>query len=245
MAANKNAIILCSGGLDSVVTANYIKGKLKYCKIIILFFNYGQKSLVNERFYSKKCAKKLKAKFMELNLPELKKLSPSLINVSGNVRKLSLKDLKDTKKESDNWYVPSRNTIFLVYALAIAESLFIKSKCREKYDIFVGFKNDGKESFPDATKEFVNEMNKLERVSVKKGIKIIAPLIGMDKEDIVNLGVKLNVNFKDTFSCYISNKLGKQCGYCLACRLRQEGFYWAGIKDPSEYTIKMKDFRAR
>ena len=66
--------------------------------------------------------------------------------------------------------------------------------------------------------------------------------IKKDKEDIVRLGKKLGVKFEDTFSCYIG--VGENhCGACLSCRLRQEGFYWAGIRDPTKYEIKMKDSR--
>ena len=75
---NKNAIILCSGGLDSVVTAHYVKHKLKYKKLIILFFNYGQRTLVSERKCSKLTAAKLKAEF---NMPFAKRrwCCPSLL----------------------------------------------------------------------------------------------------------------------------------------------------------------------
>ena len=225
-----NAIVLCSGGLDSVVTGHYVKKTLGYEKGIILFFNYGQKSLERERECSKKCAKDLDYDFMEIELPELSKLSPSLINVGGKVKKLSREDLKDTKEESKKFYVPFRNTAFLVYALALAESLFIKNKWI--YKIFLGFKNEGSESYPDTTEEYVKEMNRLMNVASNGKFVINAPMIKKDKEDIVKLGDSLDVDFKETHSCYVSNGA---CGSCLACMLRKEGFYWSGIKDPTEY----------
>lgn len=236
----KNALILCSGGIDSVTTAYYVKKKLKYDKIIFLFFNYNQRTLNQERVSSKKCAKKVNAKFIEINLKELGNISTSLINKKIKTKKITRKELKDSSKESEKFYVPCRNTIFLVYALAIAESVFIKEK--KIYDIFVGFKCEGKESYPDTTLKFVEEMNKLSKIGCSKQFKIKAPLIKKDKEDIINLGKKLGVRFEDTFSCYIGAGK-KHCGSCLACRLRQEGFYWANIKDPTEYKVKMKDFR--
>ena len=134
----KNAIVLCSGGLDSVTTANYVKKKLGYKKITILFFNYGQKTILQERKFSKKCAEKLNAEFIEINLGWLGKISNSLINKSGKIKKIKRVDLRDTKKESEKFYVPCRNTIFLTYAIAFAESLFFKKK--EISDIFVGDK---------------------------------------------------------------------------------------------------------
>ena len=231
----KNAIILCSGGLDSVVTANYVKKKLKYDKLIVLFFDYGQRNVKQERKASQLCAKSLNSEFRELKLSELGKISTSMLNSKEKARKISRKNLKNTSKESANWYVPCRNTIFLIYALAIAESEFIKSK--RKFEIFTGFKNEGKEPFPDATQEFVEEMNRLQKVSIDKGIRIIAPLIKMDKEDIVKLGVELGVKLENTFSCYVGAK-NLHCGYCLACKLRKEGFYWAGVKDLTKYKEK-------
>ncbi len=227
----KNAIVLCSGGLDSVVTAHYIKKGLKYERLKILFFNYGQRALKQERNSSKRCAKNIGAEFIELDLSELGKISHSLINKKGKIRKLSNKDLKNTSKENEKFYVPCRNLIFLSYAFSLAESLYIDNK--ERYDLFVGFKCEGKESYPDTTKEFVESMNKISKVSTK-GFKIYAPFIEKDKEEIIALGTKLGINFKETLSCYspIGNK---HCGFCLACVLRKAGFYWANIKDNTDY----------
>lgn len=228
----KKAIVLCSGGLDSVVTAHYVKKRLKYKKIIILFFDYGQKALEQERKMSKICAVDLQGGFKEVKLKELGDLSNSLINKTRELKKLSRRDLKDTRKESEKWYVPCRNLIFLSYALALTETEF--SKSGEIYDIFVGFKNDGKESFPDATSTFVKKINSLSREICKRSFKIFVPLIKKDKEEIILLGKELNVDFTKTFSCYVGKE--KHCGVCLACKLRQEGFYWANAKDPTNYT---------
>ena len=231
MGNKKKSIILCSGGLDSVVTAHYVSSKSNYQELIILFFNYGQKSLIQERACSKQCASGLGGRFVEVGLGWLGEISNSLINKSGKVKKLKKSDLKDTKKEGEKFYVPCRNTVFLVHALALAESIFIKEKVNS--DIFVGFKCEGKESYPDTTKKFVKEMNKLGRIGCAGDFKIIAPLISKDKEDIVQLGRKLGVDFKKTFSCYVSAK--KHCGTCLACQLRKVGFYWAGVEDVTDY----------
>jgi 7-cyano-7-deazaguanine synthase len=230
----KNAIILCSGGLDSVVTTFFIKNKLEYDKIISLFFNYGQKSLEKEREFSKKCAEKVGAKFKEINLKELGELSTSLINIKGEVKEISKEDLKDSSDESAKWYVPARNTVFLSYALALAESLYVGKK--EVSDIFVGFKCEGDESFPDTTKEFIGAVNNLAKIGFSYGFEIKAPLIEKDKEDVVLLGNELGIDFKNTFSCYVGNDL--HCGVCLNCRLRQEGFKWANVEDPTDYSKK-------
>ena len=235
MMNEKKAIILCSGGLDSVVTAFYVKSRLDYEKLMILFFDYGQKSLKEERKCAKRCAKEIGAEFKEINLKWLGKISGSLLNRNGKVKKIKRKELKDTSKESAKFYVPCRNLIFLTNALALAESDYIETK--KISDIFVGFKCEGKESYPDTTRSFVNEINKIAGISCLTKFKVKAPLIKKDKEDIITLGKRLGVKFENTFSCYNPLK-SKQCGYCLACKLRQEGFYWANEKDPTEYTEK-------
>lgn len=227
----KSAIILCSGGLDSVVTSHFVK-TLGYDKIRILFFDYGQKSIEMERKFSEKCAGDLGADFNEIKLDFLQEISTSLINVEGKANELSRKDLKDTKEESSKWYVPCRNLIFLSYALAFAESIFVKEGI--KNDIFVGFKCEGKEGYLDQSKEFVKSINEISKFGCEGKFEIKAPLIEKDKEDIVKLGEKLGVDFCKTFSCYVGSE--NHCGKCLACKLRQEGFYWSGIKDPTDYS---------
>lgn len=233
-----SGIVLCSGGIDSVVTAFHIKRRLNYKKLIVLFFDYGQRSLYAERKYSRNCARDINARFIEVKLNWLGKISGSLINKKGKFKKTSRKDLKDTKKTINDWYVPFRNTIFLSYALALAESE--KARTGENLDIFTGFKNEGREAYPDTTKEYLAVFNTLQK-EAGGSFRIIAPLIEKDKEDIILLGKELGVDFRKTFSCYTGGK--EHCGVCLACRLRQEGFYWADIKDPTKYKNKLNDFR--
>ena len=234
----KNAIILCSGGLDSVVTAYYVKKKLRYDKLIFLFFDYGQRTLEVERKASKRFAEMLRAGFVEVKLNWLGKISTSLINSNKKAKKISRKGLKDSKKESLNFYVPNRNAVFLNNAIAFAESLVING--RGFSDIFVGFNSEGVEAYPDTTPEFVDNMNGLMKIMRLKG-KIIAPLIEMDKNDIVSLGNELGVKMENSFSCYVGGK--KHCGVCLGCRLRQEAFYWANVKDKTKYKERMGDYR--
>lgn len=224
----KKAIILCSGGLDSVVSAYYAKKKLNYKKLIFLFFDYAQNSLVGERKASKEFADRLKADFIEI---KINFNDNSNLTSDNKFNKIKIRDLKNTKLESKNFYIPNRNGIFLSYSILFAEKL--------NADIFVGFNSEGREAYPDATKEFVEQMNKVMKI-MKIKEKIISPFIDKDKDDIVKLGIKLNVKLEDTLSCYISNK---HCGFCLACRLRQEAFYWANVKDYTKYKMKMKDYR--
>ena len=231
----KRAIILCSGGLDSVTTAHYVKNKLTYDNLTILFFDYAQKSLLRERQCAIHCSQALNALFYEVKLPELGKLSFSLINKDGYVKQLSPEELGDTQAESARFYVPTRNTLFLSYALALAESLAHASPENDVPEIFIGFKNEGAESFPDTTQEFLNRINALASIGCMQPSPILAPLITYDKEEIVALAIELGVNIANTWSCYQGSHL--HCGTCLACRLRQAGFKWAGTSDPTQYLV--------
>ncbi|MBI3334517.1 7-cyano-7-deazaguanine synthase QueC [Candidatus Pacearchaeota archaeon] len=222
----KRALVLCSGGIDSVVTAWYVAKHLKY-KPILLFFNYGQHACKQERRCVKVCAQMLHAPMKEITLNNLKELNQS--SLTRQVKPENTSSLKNTKDESKNWYVPQRNLIFLSYALAYAESLCIQKK--PVHSIFIGFKCEGEEHFPDTTPEFLKQVNQLAKVSASVSIKIHAPLIKKDKEDIILLGEKLGVDLNNTWSCYLGGK--KPCNSCLACRLRSAGFYWADRTETS------------
>lgn len=225
----RKVIVLCSGGLDSVVAAHFVRKKKKAKDITILFFNYGQRSLLLERKSSQKCARDIGAKFIEISLPELHALSYSIINKQKPHKKLDRNDLANTTSESKNWYVPYRNTLFISYALALADSEPEAGKCV----IVLGFKCEGTDPYPDTTKEYVTAMNSVARIGGKVDCEICAPFIDWDKEDIIKEGISLNVPLEKTVSCYVAKN--KQCGTCLACMLRKEGFYWAGIKDKTPY----------
>ncbi len=222
------AIVLCSGGIDSV-TALYL-AKKKYERIIILFFDYGQPQLQGERKAVRHHVKMLNVEFKEI------RIILDLYSRTGISKEISLKDLKDTKIECEKYYVPARNLLFLAYAISFAETL------KGKLDIVIGFKNEGEEHYPDTSASFVREMNNISRIATKNKPRIIAPLIKKDKEDIILLAKKLGVNLENTFSCYISREV--HCGLCLACRLRQEGFYWANVKDKTKYKKLPKDYRS-
>ncbi|MBI2508141.1 7-cyano-7-deazaguanine synthase [Candidatus Woesearchaeota archaeon] len=231
----KNAIILCSGGLDSVVTSYKVRGE--YGKMKFLFFDYNQRSLREEEFCSRKIADKLNAEFIKIDLKWLGRISGSSINKRGKYKETSEKDLEDSSKEITNWWIPARNSVFLVNALAFAEAEFLKNK--ERYDILIGLKNEGREHMKDTSPEFVKKINELaEEGTHDGGYKIIAPLIELDKTEVIRLGEKLKVPFELTYSCYVEskNKL-EHCGKCLNCVLRKKSFYWSDVKDPTSYAL--------
>jgi len=227
----KQAIILCSGGMDSVTAAYHVKSVMDYDKLIFFFYNYNQRAYEGEKTAVQYFASVLKGDFIECDVRWLDSVSTSMINSDKKPEDMSSKSIKNTEKESANWYVPCRNLIFISNALAYAESEFIKSGIQS--DIITGFKNDGAETFPDTTKEFADALTNISHISTAAKSKILSPLIEMDKEDIVKLGLKYSIPAEKTFSCYVGPE--KHCGICLACRLRKEGFYWANITDKTAY----------
>ena len=129
--------------------------------------------------------------------------------------------------------MPARNTIFLSYALAWAETI-------EARDIFIGVNARDYSGYPDCRPEFIKQFERLANVGTKAGIsgerfRIHTPLIAMNKPEIIRKGEELGVDFSITHSCYDPEPDGTACGECDSCRLRRRGFQDAGINDPLRY----------
>lgn len=130
-------------------------------------------------------------------------------------------------------YVPARNTIFLSFALGVAETI-------GAYDIFAGMNALDYSGYPDCRPQFVAAFQNLANVATKTGVEgqkfiIHAPLIHMTKAQIIQTGAKLGVNYALTISCYDPSPDGRACGRCDSCLLRRKGFSEAGVPDPTHY----------
>lgn len=230
-----NAIVLCSGGLDSVILAHYLKKIQKIEKLKLIFLNYNQKALNEELFCVKKAAEELDADLKIIDVKWLGKISTSLINKEANEN-----EIKNINKEEEliSWYVPCRNSLFLLIGLAIAESEFISKN--EKYDIYLGIKYEGELQFKDTTPEFLEQMNKTAEFCTQDGnYKFIAPFLNKDKEELIKIAEGLGVNLKNTYSCYIGkgfeNEIPVHCGICGGCKSRKKGFKFSDVEDVSVY----------
>jgi 7-cyano-7-deazaguanine synthase len=128
-------------------------------------------------------------------------------------------------------YVPARNTIFLSYALAWAETLGAA-------DIFIGVNAVDYSGYPDCRPEFIEAFGRLANLAVaaavegRMSIKIHTPLISLTKAGIIGLGARLGVDYSLTWSCYSPDAGGVPCGRCDSCILRARGFREAGSNDP-------------
>lgn len=225
----KHALILCSGGIDSVTTA-YLAQNKNYASRTILFCAYGQSQEAQERACVRYHTKKVKAQYVEIILPALAHLSQK----QRTQQKVHATTLHATEQEGTQWFVPARNTLLIAHALAYIESKYTK---QDKVDLFLGFKNEGRDPFPDVTKDYTKKMQALLNTASHHQITLKTPLITLDKEDIITEGMALGINYALTWSCYQPIHT-KQCGLCLACRLRKAGFKWADIPDPTAYHTK-------
>jgi 7-cyano-7-deazaguanine synthase len=223
----KRAVCLISGGLDSAVTA-FIAKKQGY-KLYALSFRYGQRH-TKELSCAKKIAKAVGViDHIIINIDLQKFGGSSLFSVSS--LKIKNHTLKDIGKTIPSTYVPARNTVFLSLALSYAEAINATA-------IFIGVNAVDYSAYPDCRPNYIRAYQHLANLATKHGVKgktirINAPLLSLTKAEIIKTGVKLNVPFGETWSCYRGD--AKACGRCDSCLLRLKGFQGAKVKDPISY----------
>jgi 7-cyano-7-deazaguanine synthase len=225
MSTNKPAVVLLSGGLDSatVVAMAREQGFDCYC----LSVEYGQRH-VAELEAARRVAAALGAKqhrilHMDMNQFGGSALTDSSINVP----------VEGVQPGIPVTYVPARNTIMLSLAMAWAEVL-------DAADIFVGVNAVDYSGYPDCRPEFIKAFETMANLATKAAVEgrklvIHAPLMTMSKSDIILAGTRLGVDYGLTVSCYQADAQGLACGVCDSCRLRKEGFFAAGVSDPTPY----------
>ena len=224
----KKAVVLFSGGLDSTTTLKIAldegfepipvtffynqrhKTEIEHAKDIIKFFNLKEHIIINLDFGGIKGSA----------------LTDADINVPKNRIKIDGDDIPAT-------YVPARNTIFLSYALAVAE-------VNKASDIFIGANYIDYSGYPDCRPEYLASFEKTANLATKAGVtgeisfKINAPLLKLTKKDIIIKAFEIGAPLELTHSCYDPIE-GLACGVCDSCILRRKGFEEAGINDPTKY----------
>ncbi len=204
------AIVLLSGGLDSVVSLALIKEKCS--KILALTFNYGQKSYFAEKRAAERISQYYDIEHKIIDLDWLSVISTSSLTTKDTIPYIS-KDNLDNKliaqDTAKSVWVPNRNSLFVNIAACFAEAY--------NYDtIIIGANKEEGATFKDNSIEFVNAINTSLENSVNIKIELIAPLINMNKEEIVNIAIQKNVPLELIHSCYISED--KHCGFCESCQ---------------------------
>ena len=212
---SKKTVILLSGGLDSLVSLGIAKEV--YNINLALTFDYGQKSAEQEIKTSKKICEYYEIEHKVIKLPFLKEITNTTL-VNGDVPTENL----ETKESAKAVWVPNRNGLFLNIAGSFADA--------EGYThiIFGANKEEGA-TFPDNTPEFVSGINESFKYSTMNGVKVIAPLINYDKDDIVKIALDKGVPLELAYSCYNSGE--RNCGMCESCQHLKKALLTNGAID--------------
>ncbi len=229
---NKKIVLAFSGGMDSSVLL-FMAADRGYEEIHTVTFDYGQRHRkemacvplqkwnLQERYPNVKFTNKV------LDVSYLKEISPtsSLTNTDIDNPDIS-KIAGDAQPVS---YVPFRNQMFLTICCAYAESLGAE-------DVWYGAAQvDSLAGYWDGSQEFVDSVNQLVSLNRQHRIRVGAPLLSMSKADIIQEGIRLGVNFADTWTCYSNHESGLADATTPSSSLRVRGFVDAGYKDPIQY----------
>lgn len=219
------AIVLLSGGLDSMVTAALAQEH--GFDVYALSVNYGQRHRL-ELQSARRIAERLGvARHVEIAL-DLREFGGSALTDAIEVPKGGVgEDIPVT-------YVPARNLVFLALTTAFAEA----SGAR---DVFIGVNALDYSGYPDCRPEFIASFAESARLGTKAGVEgsplvIHAPLQLMTKADIARECGRLGLDPAWSWSCYDPTPEGLACGLCDSCRLRKKGFAEAGIVDSTRYS---------
>jgi 7-cyano-7-deazaguanine synthase len=227
--SGERAVVLLSGGLDSstVLAIARSEGYLPYA----LSFSYGQRHAA-ELDAARRIAQAAGVAGHVVAEIDLRVFGGSALTADVAVPKGRSAD--DMGAGIPITYVPARNTIFLSFALAWAETL-------EASDVFVGVNALDYSGYPDCRPEYIEAFERMANLATKAGVegtqrlRIHAPLMRLTKEGIIRRGLELGVDYSATQSCYDPDEAGRACGGCDACQLRLRGFAAVGIPDPAAY----------
>lgn len=220
-ASNKKALVVCSGGLDSVVAATYTQKVLGF-DIMLLHFIYGSRAEVKEIEAIKSIATYLRVPVWFLNIPIYGVEDSPLLDATKEIAK------GEAGAEYAHEWVPARNLVMLSIATATAEAKGFGT-------IVLGNNLEESGAYPDNEPEFINRFNAMLpfAVGANKRVKVIMPVGNLMKHEIVKLGTEIGAPLHLTWSCYHNGK--HHCGDCGPCYMRKKAFKINGIADPVKY----------
>jgi 7-cyano-7-deazaguanine synthase len=230
--ARANAVILLSGGVDSATAAAI--AKQQGFDLHALSFRYGQRH-ERELASAQQVAAFLQAKTHQILSFDLRAIGGSALTDDIAVPKG--RSEAEMGKGIPVTYVPARNTIFLSFALALAERI-------EAQDIFFGANQLDYSGYPDCREEYIQAFERMANLATKAGVEgksrltIHTPLLKMNKAAIIKTGLALGLDYALTWSCYDPRSDDRACGRCDSCQLRLKGFAEAGTMDPTSYTAQ-------
>ncbi|HEX3727001.1 MAG TPA: 7-cyano-7-deazaguanine synthase QueC [Pirellulales bacterium] len=223
------AVVLLSGGLDSATTAAIARSE--GYDLYALSFDYGQRHR-GELDAARAVADSLQVRRHVTLSFDLAQFGGSALTAPIEVPKHRGAD--QMAEGIPVTYVPARNTIFLSFALAYAETL-------SAADLFIGVNAVDYSGYPDCRPEYIAAFERMANLATKASVEgsltfcIHTPLVQLSKADIIRRGMDLGVDYSLTRSCYDPDADGVACAACDACLLRLKGFHEAGLVDPIPY----------
>ena len=199
------AVILLSGGLDSLSALGYIINRGEYDVALALTFDYGQNPVDAEIKASSKIAKHYNIEHRVIKLDWLKQITNNSLTGFGDVPVNNL----GTEESMKSVWIPNRNGLFLNIAASFCDAYGYKH-------IIYGANRDEGAVFPDNTEAFRNEITEVFKTSTLVKPDVIAPLINNSKNDIVKIAIENCVPLEYVWSCYNSGE--RHCGECESCR---------------------------
>ena len=226
VASPSPAVVLVSGGLDSMVSAATARAEGR--SLLALSIDYNQRHRIELDAAARVAAALGAERHIVLPL-DLSAFGGSALTADIAVPK------QGVQPGIPVTYVPARNTIFLSLALGWAEAAGAR-------DLYIGVNALDYSGYPDCRPEFIAAFEGLAELATKAGVegepfRIHAPLQHMTKADIVREGAKLGLDMGLSWSCYDPTPAGEHCGLCDSCRLRRKGFEEAAVPDPTRYAV--------
>ena len=200
----KSAVVLLSGGLDSLVAMDYAIKHMNIKLELALTFDYGQKAFKNEAAASGRVCEYYGIRHKIIKLDWLKEITKTGLVDGDNIPSCNF----NTKESAGSVWVPNRNALFLNIAGCFCDA--------QGYEyIIYGANKDEGENFPDNTEEFRSEATELFKTSTLMHPQVIAPLINYSKDDIVKIALEDSVPLELVWSCYKEGEV--HCGECESC----------------------------
>jgi len=223
-AQRPRAVLCLSGGMDSSVCASLAA---KDFDVYAVHFSYGQRTEARELKSAQDVARLVGAKeFMHLRIDLFRRIGGSALTDAAIDVPVAAEE-EAIGNEVPVTYVPFRNAHFLSAAVSWAEVLGAKT-------VFIGAVEQDSSGYPDCRPAYYDAFNALIEKGTKEGdIRVVTPLIGLRKSEIVRLGVELGAPLHVSWSCYSGEAAA--CGVCESCALRLRAFRQAGCEDPIPY----------
>jgi len=225
MAKHKRKIVVTlSGGMDSALLLYMAVNEVGKENVYPLFFNYNQRH-IEEKIFARKQTGLIDITLKEIDVRFIRDLAPTSSLTNDSIATPNVKEIMGEAQPKS--YVPFRNLMFLSICCSYAEGVGAT-------EVWYGAtKIDSLAGYWDAEETFVERVNEVVCLNRENEIKVVAPLLEMDKADIVRKGIELGVPFNLTYTCY-SGELPADAN-SASSSLRIKGFIDAGYVDPMPY----------